>query len=93
MGTRHAEPEPEPVGWETSRSTTDLLAGQAAMFRMLPLEELAAMYQRAEGAGAILDPTGFRAHGRSITAASRIVDAARRFEREVAEAIKEAGAR
>lgn len=83
------QPEEEPADWETSRSTTDLLAGQAAMFRMLPLEQLEAMYQRADSVGPILEPTGFRTHGDSIRAARRIVAAARRFEREVADAIRE----
>ena len=81
--------EAESVDWDTSRMVTDLIASQARMLGMLPLEALAAFLDRADSVGAIFDPTGFRQHGRSITAARRMVGATRTWIGEVQAAIEE----
>lgn len=78
------------VTWEDSRTTTDLIRAQAGMLSMLPLEELDAFLQRADGVGAIFDPTGFRKHGRGITAARRIVSATRKWIAEIESALQDA---
>lgn len=90
---RNEESGDAPDFWERSRNATDLIANQAAMFRLLVLEELLEGYGRADSVGAILDPTGFIKHGKSITTARRIVAAAVQFEQEVAAAIRESGTR
>jgi hypothetical protein len=74
--------------WQESREASEFIAGQVAMARLLPLDRLIDACNRADSVGAILDPTGFRAHGRSITAARRIFEATKEWIRKVDEAVK-----
>jgi hypothetical protein len=79
----------ENIDWDTSRTVTDLIASQARMLSILPLAHLEAFLSRGESVGPLLDPTGYRAYGRSIRAARRMVVATLRWIGEVQAALEE----
>jgi len=77
------------MSWEECRSITDLIRAQAGMLGQLPLEELRKFLSLASSAGAVMDPTGYRTHHRSIDAAIRIVSATQSWIRSVGEAVQD----
>lgn len=83
-------PEPDNVTWEDSREATTLIAQQAALLKLLPLDSLIEMCARADNVGAIFDPTGFMKHGRGIQAAHKIFLVTKWWIDEVQKAIEEA---
>lgn len=75
--TGESAPEKRVVTWEESRAATVLIAEQASVLELLPLDELLELYRNADNLGAIFDPTGYRKHGRELEPAARMVRAAK----------------
>ena len=69
--------------WENSRASIDIIINQARVLKIIEFDKLLDGYNRAEAVGAVLDPTGYHNHGRSIRKAKQIVEATKRWITEV----------